>query len=275
MKLKVFSYRSVREKIKFLMICALLFFVSFISTSVSEENKNFTIAYASQWSPISYGVGGEVDGILPRLMDEIFSGIEGFELTHNGLPWERAQKMFFGGGVDGMVTTATKKRMQHAEKSSEAALEIPFHPIIRRNSELKDKLLADKSLQDLRGYRYCDVLGNGWAEEFYKKRDIEFSIAPTIDHCLLQLQLNRVDIVIHAKPVLEIFKKKLGLDEELELVDLKYDESPKFPLLVSNSYSHQDEITRQFDQTVMQLKESGRYDAIMNKLIASEKNKAN
>lgn len=253
----------------------ILFLFSFDLTSRSEENRNFTIVYASQWSPISYGAGSEVDGILPRLMDEIFSGIEGFELTHNGLPWERAQKVFFGGGVDGMVTTATKKRMQHAEKSNEAALEIPFHPIIRRDSELKDKLLADKSLSDLGGYRYCDVLGNGWAEEFYKKRDIEFSIAPTIDHCLLQLQLNRVDIVIHAKPVLEIFKKKLGLDEELELVDLKYDESPKFPLLVSNRYPHKDEITRLFDQTVMQLKESGRYDAIMNKLIASEKNKAN
>jgi polar amino acid transport system substrate-binding protein len=275
MKLKIHRFMSIKKSTNIFLLQTLLFFVPLFSIAHSEEKKNFTIVYASQWSPISYGIGGDVDGILPRLMDEVFSGIEGFEITHNGLPWERAQKVFFGGIVDGMVTTATKKRLAHASQSAEAALEIPFHPIVRRNSELKKRLSEDKSLGDLKEYRYCDVLGNGWAEEFYKKRDIEFSIAPTIDHCLLQLQLNRVDIVIHAKPVLEIFKKKLGLDEELEIVDLKYDESPKFPLLVSNSYAHRDEITKQFDLAVSQLKNSGRYDAVMNKLIETEKNKAN
>lgn len=237
----------------------------------AKEDKKFTIAYASEWSPYSYGLGSDVDGILPRLMERVFAEMDGFDVIHNGLPWERAQKVFFAGRVDGMVTTATQKRMQYAKKSSEAALEIPFHPIIRRNSDLKDKILQDKSLGELRGYRYCDVLGNGWADEFYKKRNIEFSVAPTIDNCLNQLKLNRVDIVIHAKPVLEIFKSKLGLDEDLEIVDLKYDESPQFPLLVSNNYGSADEVIDSFDREIALLKGRDAYRKIMDELVESEK----
>lgn len=241
--------------------------------AVAQEKRKFTIAYASEWSPYSYGLGSEVDGLLPRLMDKIFAGIDDFEVVHNGLPWERAQQVFFGGRVDGMVATATQKRLSHAGRSTEAALEIPFHPIVRRDSALKQILLKDTSLGELRNYRYCDVLGNGWADEFYRKRNIEFSISPTIDNCLLQLKLGRVDIVIHARPVLEIFSKQLGLEEELEIIDLKYDESPQFPLLVSDAYAYADELIEQFDREVSRLKSSGVYDEVMDDLVAREKDK--
>ncbi|MHA7774340.1 substrate-binding periplasmic protein [Roseibium sp. M-1] len=246
---------------------------STVQVAGAQEKRKFTIAYASEWSPYSYGLGTEVDGMLPRLMDRIFAGIDGFELVHDGLPWERAQQVFFGGRVDGMVATATQKRLMHARKSNEAALEIPFHPIVRRGSPLKDRLLKDQSLAELKDYRYCDVLGNGWAEEFYRKRHIEFSISPTIDNCLQQLKLNRVDIVIHAKPVLEIFSKQLGLEEELEIVDLKYDESPLFPLLVSNAYAAGEELIEQFDREVERLKEGDVYEEFMDELVDREKGK--
>jgi len=239
----------------------------------AQEKRSFTIAYASEWAPYSYGLGAEVDGLLPRLMDKIFAGIVDFEVVHNGLPWERAQQVFFGGRVDGMVATATQERLSHGSRSAEAALEIPFHPIVRRDSALKQILLNDPGLTGARHFRYCDVLGNGWAKEFYSKRNIEFSISPTIDNCLQQLKLGRVDIVIHARPVLEIFSKQLGLEAELEIVDLKYDESPQFPLLVSNSYEFADELIDAFDREVARLKSSGVYEEVVDDLVAKEKDK--
>ncbi|WP_428642032.1 substrate-binding periplasmic protein [Roseibium sp.] len=250
-----------------------LLLLAVAQSAAAQESRKFTIAYASEWSPYSYGLGSDVDGILPRLMDRIFSGIDGFELVHDGLPWERAQQVFFGGRVDGMVTTATEKRLRHSRQSAEAALEIPFHPIIRRGSPVKDVLLKDRRLSALKNYRYCDVLGNGWAEEFYTSRNVQFSVAPTIDNCLLQLKLNRVDIVVHAKPVLEIFSKQLDLEDDLEIVDLKYDESPKFPLLVSNSYEFADELIERFDHEVSRLKGGGIYEDLMNELVEAEKEK--
>lgn len=244
-----------------------------VQIAVAQEKRQFTIAYASEWAPYSYGLGGEVDGLLPRLMDKIFAGIDGFEVVHNGLPWERAQQVFFGGRVDGMVATATQKRLTHASQSAEAALEIPFHPVVRRDSSFKPPLLKDTDLSGFRNYRYCDVLGNGWAVEFYNKRNIEFSISPTIDNCLQQLKLGRVDIVIHAKPVLEIFIKQLGLEQELEIIDLKYDESPRFPLLVSDAYEFADDLIDAFDREVARLKSSGAYEEVMEDLVAKEKDK--
>lgn len=236
----------------------------------ADEAKPFTIVYASDWSPYSYGLGSDADGILPRLMERIFSEIDGYELVHNGLPWERAQKVFFGGRADGMVATATKKRLQHAHKSREAALEIPFTPIVRRDSGFKDLLLKDTDLSDIRGARFCDVLGNGWAVEFYNARDIEFSVAPTIDNCLSQLKLGRVDIVIHARPVLEIFSRRMKLEEDLEILDLKYDESPAFPLMVSNAYGSAEDLIDRFDQAVSGMKRTGVIEDVMDELIEQE-----
>ena len=178
--------------------------------------------------------------------------------------------MFFKGRVDGMVATATRKRLDHASKSREAALEIPFHPIIRRGSALKDKLLTDTDLAGLTDQRFCDVLGNGWAEEFYKARNIEFSVAPTIDNCLSQLKLGRVDIVIHARPVLEIFSHRMDLEDELEIVDLKYEESPEFPLLVSNAYGTSRDLIDRFDSAVLQLKASGAFEGVMEDLVEEQ-----
>ncbi len=246
-------------------------YVAFSPAVLAADKEKFTIAYASEWSPYSYGLGADVQGILPRLMDSIFAGIEDYEVVHSGLPWERAQQVFFGGLVDGMVTTATQKRLKYSRPSREAALEIPFHPIIRVDSEFEEDILRDPELKVLKDLRYCDVLGNGWAEEFYSNRGIEYSIAPTIDHCLLQLSLNRVDVVVHAKPVLEIFKTRLGLGEQLKIVDLKYEESPQFPLLVSNSFERAPDLIEKFDREIAQLKSNGAYDDLMSAFVAAEK----
>lgn len=244
-----------------------------VAGATDTEKKSFTIVYAAEWSPYSYGFGSSVDGILPRLMDRIFDRIEGFELVHNGLPWERAQQVFFHGRADGMVATATEKRLGFARKSAQVALKIPFQPIVRRDSPLKEDILKDPTLRDLSQHHYCDVLGNGWAEEFYAKRGIRFSVAPTIENCLNQLKLGRVDIVVHARPVLEIFRRQLELEEELEILDLAYEESPEFPLMVSNAYPDQTELLERFDRAVVQMKTNGAFEETLSELIEVEKGK--
>jgi polar amino acid transport system substrate-binding protein len=273
MKIEMFRFQNAVKLIRFCILQVVLALVLLLPAAHANEKKSFTIVYASDWPPISYGVGTEVDGILPRLMDRIFSGNSNIEIVRHGLPWERAQKVFFRGKVDGMVTTPTQKRLQYSSQSSEIAIEIPFHPIVRRDSELAKRISQDKSLNNLKNYRYCDVLGNGWAEEFYDSVGINYSTAPTIEHCLQQLKLNRVDIVIHAKSVLEIFSKKLGLDDDLEVVDQKFGESHKFPLLISNKFANSPEVMQFFDEKVSHLKADGRYSAIMNDIVGAERDK--
>ena len=241
---------------------------------LAQERTKFVIAYSSDWSPISYGIGSEVDGILPRLMDRIFTGYDEIELVHQGLPWKRAQAAFYQGHVAGMITTPTKKRLASSTRSLQIAIEIPFQPIVRRGGETKERLLQTKHLRALKYLRFCDVLGNGWAEEFYGEKGIKFSVAPTIEQCLKQLSLNRVDVVIHARPVLEVAKVRLGLDLDLEIVDRTVDGGHKFPLLVTKEFAGSKELLAYFDEKVSQLKESGRYLDIMNELIDDEKEKA-
>jgi predicted RND superfamily exporter protein len=76
-----------------------------------------------------------------------------------------------------------------------------------------------------------------------------------------------------AKSVLEIFSRKLGLDDDLEIVDLRFGESHKFPLLISNEFANRPEVLQFFDEKVSHLKADERYDAIMNDLVATEREK--
>jgi len=243
------------------------------STAISQEKNKFTIVYAAKWPPISYGISDQVDGILPRLMGRIFAGNDNFEVVHHGLPWERAQHMFHQVLVVGMVATPTKKRLSHSERSSEIAIHIPFQPIVRRGSELADVSLFDETLSALKHYRFCDVLGNGWAKEFYGNRGIEFSVAPTIDHCIQQLNLKRVDIVIHAQPVLEVIRAKLDLSSELEILDLIVVGGHKFPLMISNKFGDQKRLLDEFDAKVEELRKTNRLAEIMEELVNLEKQK--
>ncbi|WP_420412598.1 hypothetical protein [Roseibium sp.] len=243
------------------------------SNAYSQEKSKFTIVYAADWPPISYGIGGAVDGILPRLMGKIFTGNNVVEVVHHGLPWERAQHLFHQGKVDGMVATPTTKRLSHSARSDEIAIQIPFQPIVRQDSELADVSLFDENLSALKHYRFCDVLGNGWAKEFYGKRDIEYSVAPTIDHCIQQLNLNRVDIVIHALPVLEVIRAKLDLEIELEILDLIVDGGHRFPLMVSNKFEDQKRVLDSFDTKVTDWRRTNRLNEIMEELVNMEKQK--
>ncbi len=230
------------------------------------EPPIFKVAYASEWAPISFGENDKVKGILPDLIEEIISKRMNIKVVHRGLPWARAQKAVENGVVDAFVTTATEQRLLYSMRSTTNILRVPFQAFTLKGSEVEIELTHGSSIANLGDYLYCDVLGNGWAKAFYNRRNIDYLVTSTLDNCLNMMVANRVDVIIHASPVAQMFIRKLAIDNKINMLPKIYPESPEFPLLLSKKSDFGSVFLQKFDAIVKDMKKSGEFAQLMKKI---------
>ncbi len=212
----------------------LAYFLLGVTVAYSATTKEtITLVYANKWAPISVGDGEEIQGILPDLMHEILHIRMGLNVSHLGRPWGRAQKDVESGFADGFRTTPTNARKADTNQSQQDVLYIPFQAFVRKNSVTEGDIKKGVPLNKLENTTFCDVLGNNWAIEFYKARDIDYLTVPSIDICLKMLNKGRADVIIHASPVTQLFIRKLKFTDSISMIPHIYEESPKFPFLIS------------------------------------------
>ncbi len=214
-----------------------------------------SIVYANQWAPVSYEEAGTIKGLLPERMDQILTRQMGMKVTHIPAPWGRAQMMVERGLADAFVTTPTPKRLKYSTASQTKVFILPFVPAVR-SFDLKVQSLQDSD--DLSAYKdqlFCDVLGNGWADYFYKDKPVKVYTAPTIKECLLLLRAGRVQAIIHAEPVLKKYVKALKLEKSITILPRPSKKSPQFSLMISKKSRLDDEFMDYFDQYMTTMKE--------------------
>ncbi|MDV7339708.1 transporter substrate-binding domain-containing protein [Terasakiella sp. A23] len=243
---------------KYIVSTLTLFFLGFVNPAQADQpygGTEISVVYANQWAPISYEEGGEIKGLLPDRMDEILAQQMGMKVTHIPSPWGRAQKLVERGSVDAFVTTVTPKRLQYSSASEAKVFILPFVPVVR-SFDLKVKSFKDAD--DLSQYKdqlFCDVLGNGWADYFYKDKPVQVYTAPTIKECLLLLRAGRVQSIIHAEPVLRKYIKELDLEKALTVLPRPSARSPKFSLMISKKSRLDQDFLDYFDQHLASQKE--------------------
>lgn len=230
----------------------------------------FRVGYASEWAPISFGKDEKVTGILPDLIEEIVVKRMGIPVSHQGLPWARAQEALKDGIIDGIITTPTKKRLHYSLRSKSNILNVPFKGFALTGSDAHRNLQENKNISDLKKFRFCDVLGYSWAKAFYKDRNIDYEVTSSLDNCLRMMMVDRVDIIIHASPVAQMFVKNMKLGSRITMLPKTYPESPNFPLLLSKKSLFGSEFLDKFDVTILELKKAGEFDRIVAEI--TEKN---
>lgn len=230
------------------------------------DSPVFKVAYASEWAPISFGENEKVKGILPDLIEEIIAKRMNIKVLHQGFPWARAQKAVENGLVDAFITTATEQRLLYSTRSKTNILKVPFQAFTLKGSVAESKLSNGHNVANLGDYLYCDVLGNGWAKAFYNKRNIDYLVTSTLDNCLNMMVANRVDVIIHASPVAQMFIKKLAIDNKINMLPKIYPESPEFPLLLSKKSDFGTVFLQKFDALIKEMKKSGEFATLMKEV---------
>lgn len=211
---------------------AFLFFLIFCR--VCNANKDsINIVYANSWAPMSYGNYEDVSGVFPTLVEKLFSDNLQYNVIHQGVPWGRAQNMIKYGQADGFLAPLTDERILFSNSTKKPLYKMEFRAYTLQNSEAASVLIKHQNELTLpKTVKFCDVLGNGWAKEFYAKRQVSYYLASNISNCLKMIENKRMDAIIHFSTVISFKLQELGLENKIKPLP-KVHKTVNFMLMIS------------------------------------------
>ncbi|MCP5160247.1 MAG: transporter substrate-binding domain-containing protein [Hahellaceae bacterium] len=239
--------------------------IAFSMVALSSTADTLSIAYNQDWQPYSSGEGNKVDGILVKLMNALLAEHMHLKISHYGLPWNRVQSSVKQGQFDVFITVPTPARLEYSGSSSNTVYTIEMRPVVLRNSETSHRIPNLNQLTQLRDFRVCDIIGNGWAKNFYESLQVEFTKVPTVDNCLMMISHARADLLVQPVEVTSMHAKALGLTDSLEILPLTYGKM-EFTLLLSKESHVYPAFINQFDTMISELKTSGEYDRLIEQI---------
>lgn len=224
------------------------------------------INYADTYPPLSFGEQRHVQGVLPALMDGIIKQGMAYHIIHRGKAWKRAQQEVWSGQADALITSVNPERLQHSYRSDKPVFRLTFRPFTKVNSPAAEALKNNSAISELGQFRFCDVHGNLWGKNFYKKHNIEFHTTRSFETCLRMLSVGRTDIVIHSDHILSTIIHKNGWDDIIQAHPQVMPESPDFYFLLSKKSQLSRNFLAEFDLTLMRMRNDGSYARLMRNL---------
>ncbi len=237
-----------------------------IISTASAEEKPFSVAFNESWPPFSYrDENNEMRGILVDIVKEVLESKLNTPVVFYGYPWKRVQHNIEIGVNDGFVTTATEERLAYSIRSNEYVYALEEKAFISKTSKHKAALssLTAKDVKELQNYKVCDMIGNGWANNFYAPYGIEVKRFKNINLCFRNVAFDRFDILIHASAAGLVLIKEEGISHKMEMLPTLFDEVP-FPLMVSKKSQYID-ILPKFDEAIKAFKEEGGVQKIVDR----------
>ncbi|MGF1740069.1 transporter substrate-binding domain-containing protein [Vibrio profundum] len=241
-----------------LLICLLLYW------PIVSNSQEIKIAYNNSWSPYSSGIN-DSDGILVALVEHIIETKLNTTVVNTGFPWKRAQLMVHNGSYDAYITAATEERLKFTYKSSEIVYQIKLKSFISGSSPIREQLLRLNTPEDLKPLRVCEILGNGWGENFYKTHNISYHTVKNLQACIGLAAKNRVDIFIHSESAAYYEISKMGLSGKIDTIPKVFGQMD-FYLLLSKKSDFGKEFLAKFNDAVRTMKEDGSYQDLIEKL---------
>jgi len=245
-----------------LVFIALILLLARFHAATAEPVK---LAYNSDWPPYSSGVGKNVSGILPDVMREIIEKRMGREIAHTGSPWKRVQLRVKKGLADAFVTVPTKTRLNYALSSKGTVYSLEIRAVVKKNSTAHDSLKNDPGIQTFSKLRVCDILGNGFAKNFYGKHKIDYMTASNVQACLRMENIGRADVLIQPLATATSAIKSFGLEKVLITLPKIYAQMD-FTLLLSKKSNLGVDFIKKFDAALTQMKKDGSYNELLLRL---------
>ncbi len=243
---------------------AMLFGVAGLNPANAEPIK---LSYNSDWAPYSSGVGKTVRGILPDLMSEIIENRMGLNIEQSGTAWKRVQLKVEKGLADVFITVPTAKRRNYSHSSEGIVFSLEMRAVVKKGGVAHKSLKSNPNINTFHTLRVCDILGNGFAQNFYGKHKIKFITASNVKACLRMENINRADVLIQPLAIVSSAIKSSKLDGFLITLPNVYAKMD-FTLLLSKKSSIGPEFIQKFDATLAQMKKDGSYEALVQKLRA-------
>jgi len=266
--------RFVKYRQSKLFVLKLLVLFALFSQVATAQEKTFRWFDDEDYKPYIYkDEQGKPQGIFKELMEEIFKRLN-VPLHCELYPWKRTQVFVKSGLADGMVTVATKKRLEtmvHTDPLVSSGEKI----FARKDNPKIEQIKQIKTIEQMRDFRVVEVIGAGWSEEKFKDLPHVYW-APKLSSALYMLANGRADIYVMNEfsgieivrtmlqtpsPFQENFKKIIVCPNTLEKID--------YTLLI-NKNSPWANLVPKINQILEQMKQDGTYEKIMGRYLKIE-----
>ncbi|MCP4345760.1 MAG: transporter substrate-binding domain-containing protein [Desulfobacterales bacterium] len=204
----------------FQSLCVVVFTLSVIvgiHFSAMAGPSTVTWVYMDKAEPHNWNENGVAKGIQVEIAESVLGQL-GIQVIHKFYPWERAQRMVEKGKADAMMTTPTSARFKYAVFGKENVLPNYWNLFIRKGNTRMEKAVAGMTkLEDLKGYRILDFIGNGWTAAFMKKPGgyTVYEVA-TMGQIPLMLANGREDLAINSSTLIHWWSEKQGVQDRIQ-----------------------------------------------------------
>jgi len=199
--------------------------------------------------PLSFGSDGQdIAGILPDALTEILGKRVGLPLGFQGLPWARAQAMVQQGEADALCTLPTPARLDYALFTRNPVIVTKTELFYAEDNPRRAEIEAVRTLDQLKGFRQGDYIGNGFAEATFKDLPVEFT--PTLDAVFRKIAAGHLDIYVGANVIAKGVVKQLGLGDKIRSFAVEIGPPSPFCIGIRKSYPDAAAVIERADQAI-------------------------
>ena len=175
---------------------------------------DFNVVFYDSFAPLSaLNDDHKIVGILPDVVNEIMGRRLEMPVSLQGLPWARAQLLVQDGSADGFCTLPTPARRDYAFFTENAVIVEKTQLFYAVDNPRKSEIEAIRTVDQLKGFRQGDYVGNGFAEATFKGLPIE--LTPTLDSVFKKIDAGHLDLFVGTDIVAMSVVKKLGLGDKI------------------------------------------------------------
>lgn len=249
----------------------MIFFVFMILFNLNLQAHHFRddvikIAYASNWQPYSYKnlKTGKPDGVLVKLMEEIFHNKLGIKIIHELQPWSRAQNSVKNNVLDVLFSKSTEDRLAYTYSSK------PFYFtewslfVSKKNANFEKILSLENPLLD-DSFSYLSVLGDKTTQLFYEQNNLEYHEVKSVTEAIRMLNSGRIAIFMHSSLATTTTIYNLGLIEEIVIHKKHYKKVP-FSILLRKSLPKSKQLIKSINDTLEKMKKDGSLKKLIDKI---------
>lgn len=132
----------------------------------SPGHEKLTFAFAENAPPYSFSSEERAAGLLPDLVQLVFSMVPGYTADSAVMPWARAQYNVRFGDADGFLTYPSRERRDYAVFSAEPLFTQDFgHLVYSADNPNIAQIESATSFADLAGLKVIVEKGSKWEDE--------------------------------------------------------------------------------------------------------------
>jgi polar amino acid transport system substrate-binding protein len=234
------------------------------SHAASAATSALKVEFYDSFAPFSFmDDQQQITGILPEMMKEILGHRMGLQVTVEGQPWARAQLMVQEGTADAFCTLATPAREAYASFTKQFVAQMQVALFYATDNPRKAEIEAIKTIEQIKGFRQGDYIGDSLADTNFKDFPIDFS--PTIETVYRKIGAGRLDLTVTTDLTGDSVVKQLGMGDKIVRIPFHIGQATDFRIGIRKSLPDTDDLVAKADAAIAAATADGTLDRIIAK----------